>query len=353
MSDDVDKSLLSRLQALRGASVTPEKPASNPYVTIHPPRPHLSKHPTNPRSSIKFDVIERAKTPTRGDALAARLKNLRSQTDGPSSPASSKSTPVREKSTAPETNAPQIAYSEKTHLSNAQDPNEDVDALFETDDKALEEMLADVDTPEPEPQEEDVKALLEQLSASIPKDAELTEKNDDSDDSDGEKMNREVDDVLARFKDEAELDATSEPEQDENANQNEELSLPSVPNNPDIQDTPSKPHDMDDITARMAALRSASPTDLPSVPTSKPSKGINRLTSKTNYTDDDMDSWCTVCLEDATLRCLGCDGDVYCARCWREMHVGPAAAFDDRTHRAVQFTRDGKDGKEKKVALGA
>ncbi|EHK39765.1 hypothetical protein TRIATDRAFT_303055 [Trichoderma atroviride IMI 206040] len=114
---------------------------------------------------------------------------------------------------------------------------------------------------------------------------------------------------------------------------------------------------MDDITARMAALRA--PTDdsfsLPSVPSSKPSAGdkpVKRLTSKTDYTDDDIDTWCTVCLNDATLRCLGCDDDPYCTRCWREMHIGPAAAFDDRSHKAVQFTRARKKDQQR-VALGA
>ncbi len=33
-----------------------------------------------------------------------------------------------------------------------------------------------------------------------------------------------------------------------------------------------------------------------------------------------------------------------------EMHVGPAAGFDERSHRAVQFTRRKKSGK---VAVGA
>lgn len=317
--------------------------------------------------SVKFDVIERAKTPTKGDVLAARLKSLRSQADSPTSPSSAKNTATREtgtpsrQGTASRETTPLV---DKTDRESSQSAQDDVDALFQTDDKALEEMLAGIDTPQPEdePKEENVQALLEQLSASVPKDTDQrnAREKDDSDDSDGEKMGREVDDVISRFKDEIELDARNPPEEEdeeppeaeEGTNDNADLALPSVPANLDIsEDTSQRPKGIDDITARMAALRAPSTSDdLPSVPTSKPTKRVNRLTSKTNYTDDDVDSWCTVCLEDATLRCLGCDDDVYCTRCWREMHIGPSAAWDDRSHKAVQFTRNKK---EKKVALGA
>ncbi|KHN94575.1 zinc finger, FYVE domain containing protein [Metarhizium album ARSEF 1941] len=340
MSDDIDGSLLSRLEALRGGNGTREKPASNP---------------------IKFDVIERARAPTKRDMLAARLENLRSQPHSPITPASAQTTPTTLHAAKSKT---------QKHTSGGTGPEkkargsqDDVDALFETDDNALEEMLADFGTSDPDPKDRHVPALLEQLSAQIPKDPDQkdTKQAADSDDSDGDKMRREVDDVIARFKDEMALEAQDAedegqeaPDEGETNEYTADMKLPSVPTNLDIgTDTWQKPQGIDDITARLAALRASTAAEhgLPSVPTSKPSKRANRLTSRTNYTDGDVDSWCTVCLDDATLRCLGCDGDVYCARCWREMHVGPAAAWDERSHRAVQFTRDRKH--EKKVALGA
>ncbi|POR35489.1 Abscission/NoCut checkpoint regulator [Tolypocladium paradoxum] len=349
MPDDMDKSLVDRLQALRGSSATPERPA-----------------PT--RTTI--DEIERAKTPTREDALAARLKSLREHGASPSS-APAKDSPKADKSRSQSTSGQ--APGNSTGIVVREGPEDDaVDAVFETDDQTLEELLGDVDPAEEqtaphEPRDEDVKALLEQLSQSVPKDDETWAEGGHSDDSDGEQMNREVDGVIARTRDEAEADASpgrditpqegDEPEQhqptDEASND-----LPSLPPNlDDLPSTaPSQPSTtLDDLTARMAALRAPTTSSiLPSVPTSQPAgRPVKRLASTTAYTDDDVDSWCTVCLEDATLRCLGCDDDPYCARCWREMHVGPAAGFDERGHRAVQFTRSRKKEDKWRVALGA
>ncbi|KAL2757038.1 hypothetical protein ACRALDRAFT_2026970 [Sodiomyces alcalophilus JCM 7366] len=155
------------------------------------------------------------------------------------------------------------------------------------------------------------------------------------------------------------------------------LSLPSVPTTKTTAGlNPSSSANLEtDLAARMAALRLPSRTNnsneddddadddadgggslgLPSVPTAKPTdKTVKRLTTTTGYTDDDAETWCTVCLEDATLRCLGCDDDVYCTRCWGDMHVGPVAAFDDRTHKAVLFDKDRRKKEPKRrVALGA
>ncbi|RTE78044.1 hypothetical protein BHE90_007474 [Fusarium euwallaceae] len=367
MPNDVDKSLLDRLQALRGGSATPEKPAA---------------------THINVDLIERRKTPTREDALAARLKSLRSQDEA--SPSAPKTSPqVSRPAPEPSSSAsPLVKKAPKEEPQKLDD--DDVDAMFQTDDQTLEELLGDVKPGEGfqvEPDDEQVKALLEELASSIPQDTEddakyasKDKKEDDSDDSDGETMNKEVDDVIARFRDEVELEAalnkdkTPEPESDsedegqagkDTASKDADLALPDLPSNLDTLPTaPSASAragsaDIDDITARLAALRAPSPSasdslSLPSVPTSKPSgKPINRLTTRTNYTDDDMDSWCTVCLEDATLRCPGCDDDVYCTRCWREMHIGPNAGFDERSHKAVQFTKDRKKKEKRKVALGA
>ena len=246
--------------------------------------------------------------------------------------------------------------------------SEETDDLFQTSDKDLEDMLADIPAEESfttahhEPDDAQVRALLEQLADAIPKNQQRDDdrEKEDEDNSDGEHMQKEVDDVIARFRDEIELEKNnpspkSSPEPPDNQDDDEgplpDLSLPDVPDGPADSRGPS---DMDDITARLSALRAPSEEmSLPDVPINKPAKGPKRLESRTNYTDDDVESWCTVCLADATLLCLGCEekGEPYCVRCWHEMHVGPAAAFDDRSHKAVQFGK--KDRKEKKVAVGA
>lgn len=339
-------------------------------------------------------MIERSKPATREDTLAARLKSLRAH-DGGSASSPGQGSLETEKSAI--SVAPQALSGSRTakagNAASQEKPaqpedGDDTEFIFSTDDQTLEELLGDVspdENPVTEPSDEQVKALLEELSLSVPKDdadEEGHEKRaeDSDDDSDGERMQTKANDIIARLKDEIELEATlgevddeagptiqhqKEDQQDDGESNpaNVDFVIPSLPSNLDDLSASSPwrasgTADMDDITARMAALRAPATDDsfsLPSVPSSKPAAGdkpVKRLTSKTDYTDDDIDSWCTVCLNDATLRCLGCDDDPYCTRCWREMHIGPAAAFDDRSHKAVQFTRARKKDQQK-VALGA
>lgn len=159
-------------------------------------------------------------------------------------------------------------------------------------------------------------------------------------------------------------DASSKPSQTGGNNGDNDgdadLSLPAVPT--DLADpAPTSgpaPRDGDDrfessIAARLAALKGAQApiihTDalgLPSAPTFRPEDNTapapKRLAARSGYTDADQKTWCIVCLEDGTIRCLGCDddgggGDVYCARCWKEMHVGPSAGYDERGHAWEKF----------------
>ncbi|TEA18917.1 Abscission/NoCut checkpoint regulator [Colletotrichum sidae] len=389
-----DKSLLGRLRALKGGSSG---------VTLD-------------RSSNALNVslagIEPANPPSREDALAARLRSLRNtpEREEPLPPPPLQSTAKVPHGTAHHRGetAGLSPASPRAPRPAATPPAPSVpDDVLQTDDQTLEDLLSDQEPCDPKAESVKVNALLEELSKASParhsphkqEDNGHAKESRDQDDSDGEDMVREVDHLVSQALDGAKLNAQpgdvpdppasdggqdetgrrpAEADEDDQGEAGAPLSLPSVPSNiaPPKQDDSSLPdlglpsvpsgavkpkHDAEsdfdnDIAARMAALSglggSSSDMGLPSVPTFQPAdRAVKRLTSKTGYTDEDAETWCTVCLEDATLQCMGCE-DVYCKRCWYEMHVGPAAAFDDRTHKAVQFVKPKKD-QQKRVAMGA
>ena len=109
------------------------------------------------------------------------------------------------------------------------------------------------------------------------------------------------------------------------------LGLPSIPSSLPL--VPSSPPEAD----------SSGDTDsfqLPSAPTAAPNlKGKKTKSSLLTYTDAEIDSWCIICYNDATIRCNGCENDLYCAKCWREGHTGPDAAFDFKTHRWAKYSK--------------
>uniref|UniRef100_A0A182MRI1 FYVE-type domain-containing protein n=1 Tax=Anopheles culicifacies TaxID=139723 RepID=A0A182MRI1_9DIPT len=48
--------------------------------------------------------------------------------------------------------------------------------------------------------------------------------------------------------------------------------------------------------------------------------------------------WCTICNEDAVMRCRGCDNDLYCRACYKEFHYDE----DPKEHPTVPFRGGGK-----------
>ncbi|KAK2024262.1 hypothetical protein LX32DRAFT_643799 [Colletotrichum zoysiae] len=389
-----EDALAARLRSLRN---TPEREDHSP------PQPRTAKVPPDSH------VGRQETTGTRGNAAGLPSASLSSNqwshakeaaVAAPPRPASRSPAP----STAP---APTSAH--------AKTADDDVDPFLQTDDQTLEDLLNDEDLMDgsgpqtqwrsaPKGDSAKVNALLEELSkTSVVQKArshngsagegERARSDHSGDESDGEEMSREVANVLSQALDDARLNPQPEEVLGPGRSPGHEgqngpwdihqgggdgdagLSLPSVPSTLAASSAggdgegdlslPSVPSGMpqhvagsdfdEDIAARMAALSglgsSSDGMGLPSVPTFQPAdRALKRLTSKTGYTDEDAETWCTVCLEDASLQCLGCE-DVYCARCWHEMHVGPAAAFDDRTHKAVRFVKP-KDS-QRRVMLGA
>ncbi|KFM60159.1 Zinc finger FYVE domain-containing protein 19, partial [Stegodyphus mimosarum] len=43
--------------------------------------------------------------------------------------------------------------------------------------------------------------------------------------------------------------------------------------------------------------------------------------------------WCIICTEDAKMRCFGCDGDLYCIRCFKECHD----SLDIKDHKTCPY----------------
>uniref|UniRef100_A0A182QGH2 Uncharacterized protein n=1 Tax=Anopheles farauti TaxID=69004 RepID=A0A182QGH2_9DIPT len=57
------------------------------------------------------------------------------------------------------------------------------------------------------------------------------------------------------------------------------------------------------------------------------------LATPTKPDEEDPLPWCTICNEDAALRCRGCDYDLYCRACYKEFHYDE----DPEDHRTVPF----------------
>ncbi|XP_057577698.1 abscission/NoCut checkpoint regulator isoform X2 [Hippopotamus amphibius kiboko] len=88
-----------------------------------------------------------------------------------------------------------------------------------------------------------------------------------------------------------------------------------------------------------AALDEASGFNIPAEPTLRPQAQSCRAEPKAQAVaarpeaEEEELPWCCICNEDATLRCAGCDGDLYCVRCFREGHD----AFELKEHQTSAY----------------
>jgi hypothetical protein len=189
---------------------------------------------------------------------------------------------------------------------------------------------------------------------------------DHNDDEDGKKPteDEEADDLIARVMAELEIsrkyDPPSPPPENDDASdtggenngrtdrkEDNGLSLPSAPTSLPEDDLERTQAIEDAFTARLAALSAPSLTQtdslgLPSAPSFSPRKKPPIQSSLQSRLDDEIDTWCIICQDDATLKCLGCDGDLYCQLCWTEGHRGEGAGFEERGHKVVLYARKKK-----------
>ncbi|KAF2400330.1 hypothetical protein EJ06DRAFT_426665 [Trichodelitschia bisporula] len=128
-----------------------------------------------------------------------------------------------------------------------------------------------------------------------------------------------------------------------------DIDLPSAPATPlaritaaENTDAPLPDASEDALAARWAALGGSTAKSKPALPAGKP-----------GLTDEEIESWCIICCADASVRCLGCGGDLYCAGCWNEGHRGPDVGLEERRHKAVEYIPGGAKGRGRREATPA
>ncbi|KAK3949123.1 hypothetical protein QBC32DRAFT_42066 [Pseudoneurospora amorphoporcata] len=436
-TNDMDKSLLDRLNALESTSVTFDTDTSNKLNPLNPPSTTTANDTAQVKPSFTIGSVPSV---SKEDALTERLRVLRNASSSPvpssASPGSGQppaaspkpgpdtraeghgsyqSHPERWKTPVSRNSSQQPLKAEDTTTQTQTQILSSVWGLEEVDDQALDELLEglqdDLNLQEDVPvegedegdidldaianndgdgiienDEDRVEKLLSEL-APKPNNNSFADGNSDDDDSDGEAMTKETNKILGQVQDEINLNGggptadpfslpsppsgTRTPKSSPSSIKSPEfsLNLPTVPTGTLSPPPGHEPADRETITslsARLSHLRSTPiKTDafgLPSVPTTtlilpadsssgfpRPPVSTKYQTKSTKnwvgrsetYTDEDVKRWCKVCLEDATIRCEGCEdgGDddggqeVYCVGCWRELHVGPGAGWEERGHR--------------------
>lgn len=338
-----DDDLLARLNALKPSSVTFAQtlPDSVPSV-----------------STTSQSVSDR---------LADRLKSLR--TGVIDSESTHGVTETRSSIVRSEENEDEIVAEPK-----GADPIRNWQQNHGEDDENLEDLLADLgpeDQWKLDPNDpKDIEAVLKEARAALPADEtgsvdpagqrdELGEGlqtrdfalNEDleslqqQDKHDDEEADDYVKRVLAELQYDKDHGIDDESKSDQSRETQDGLDLPSIPTT-DLQDRAQavEPPSYEDseLEARFSQLG----LNLPSTPSTKPSskanaaKSASSAKSKSNlptFTNEEIDSWCCICNEDGEVKCLGCDGDLYCNTCWNEGHgTGPG---QERGHRAIQFVR--------------
>ncbi|KAF2154624.1 hypothetical protein K461DRAFT_202993, partial [Myriangium duriaei CBS 260.36] len=247
------------------------------------------------------------------------------------------------------------------------EPEQDSTPHNDEDDRTLEELLSDLGPAEQWSLNPDdpahIETLLAEAKGALPaegvaggqtqtqqpfaafearlRDEDKAEDDGTQDALDEKDAEEYIAAVLAGLETE---DATGEEKDDvvstEEDGEETALKLPSAPTVlPPSTPKTQAAQDLDDaLSARFASLG----LGLPAAPSFSPGKKPITVVGKVKgglekFTDADIESWCFICNEDATVRCLGCEGDLYCAGCWKEGHGnGPG---QERGHRALEYKR--------------
>lgn len=194
-----------------------------------------------------------------------------------------------------------------------------------------------------------------------PADESDAEKSDDEDgDRDLEAEAREAEEILARLLDEAHLESRDEADSQPQPPPQSKSPPPSNPTTTDPFTLPSTPSTLLDppdppdpetlaftasITARMAALQDPT-TDALGMPSAPSNAPVSPPRGGSSKPAPEPATACVICYDNATVLCRGCEdnfGDaeeaLYCARCWKEGHLGADAGAEERAHEWIKFKR--------------
>lgn len=162
----------------------------------------------------------------------------------------------------------------------------------------------------------------------------------DEDESKQPTEDEEADEYVQKALAAVKLDETETQEDDESRADEEDdtqttFELPSAP----TSSLPSSPQ--------------AESSFLPSAPTFIPLAKSAAAKPTQAFPDEEIETWCIICSDDATVKCLGCDGDLYCGNCWNEGHRGPDCGWEEKMHKTVKYVKKSKEEKEKKRRIAA
>ena len=266
------------------------------------------------------------------------------------------------------------------------EPDLDVNFDFPGDETAIDDLLADLELSDVKGAagEQDWKDATKQTgnARDLLKEARLALRKPSIDDEENSDLTREresLDHGAATGEDAREIRNPNAAIEGETPAPNDEVDeLVRAAVEDVANEAPANEHEADSVIAEgkdcepseepsLADLGlPAAPTDLPTIggddedtdytlpaaPTYKPRDDFEQTDS-----GDDVETWCIVCLEDATLRCVDCDGDLFCDRCFAEFHHCESAGSEERNHKAILYEKTKKEqkvkSKKRKVKVGA
>ena len=285
-------------------------------------------------------------SPSRDDALLARLNNLK-----PSSVSFGSSSSLSPPSGASELNdTPEdlLARFEKLYGRKSTDHQEASPlANFIPDDESrppsptIEELLAQLDSQD---QYRTVSAdlvegkeLIAEAKRTLPVEHSSTQdtKSRRSDTSRSRSPGQSTRSIEREQSEEAEAEASLQRILDEAELEQQQEPVTPVsskdPGNDPASQDPVPPDSFASLVFPSIPDTPLPSSALPSTPTAAPSTRKQRA-QKSGFSDKEIDSWCIICCANATVKCFGCDGDLYCWGCWREGHVGDDVGLEEKTH---------------------